>query len=131
MLDLKGHDPRLPRRLARVVEAAGAGELTVCSRSWALLEPLRELAPSLRLVASVGSRRQLRRLDRRFAGRRLAGVSIHRDLLSPGVVERLRERADVVLSWPVETPADARRLAGWGVHGLISKDFAALGTALA
>ena len=53
----------------------------------------------------------------------LAGVSIHERLLDAAVVGELRRRTALVLSWPVESVAQARRLAGWGVHGLISRSF--------
>jgi hypothetical protein len=86
MLDLKGRDPRLSRRLAADLECASPRvPVTVCSRSWRLLEPLRE-SPGVRVVHSVGNRRQLRALRRRFAGRRLGGVSIHRRLLDAATV---------------------------------------------
>lgn len=130
MLDLKGRDPRLPRHLADALAAAErVSPVTVCSRNWRLLEPLRDL-PLVRVVHSVGSRRQLRALRARFADRRLAGISIHRELLSAPVVADLRRRAELVLSWPVETPDEAQRLSGWGVDGLISRDFERIAAAI-
>lgn len=131
MLDLKGRDPRLPRRLAGALAAASREtRITVCSRNWRLLESLRDL-PSVRVVHSVGSRRQLRALRRRFGARRLAGVSIHRELLTAAAVEDLRRRAELVMTWPVETPDEARRLSAWGVDGLISRDFERIAGAIA
>jgi glycerophosphoryl diester phosphodiesterase len=121
MLDLKGLDPRLPRRVAAELARHG-GQVTVCSRNWRFL---RRLA-GVRVVHSVGSRRQLRVLRRRFAGRRLAGVSIHRKLLDPGTVADLRRRAELIITWPVATAEEARRLAGWGVDGVITEHFEAL-----
>ena len=102
----------------------------MCSRSWRLLEPFRD-DPGVRAVHSVGSRRQLRALRRRFAGRRLAGISIHRRLLDPATVADLRERAEMVVSWPVATVEEARRLGAWGVDGVITERFEALAPALA
>ena len=131
MLDLKGRDIRLSRRVAEELACERrAPRVTVCARNWALLEPLagRE---NLRLVHSVGSRRQLRALRRRFAGRRLAGISIHRDLLDAGTVADLRTRADMVMTWPVTSADEARALAGWGVNGVITERFDALVAALA
>lgn len=131
MLDLKGRDRRLAQRVAQALRAAPhSGRITICSQNWRLLDALRGV-PSVRLVHSVGSRRALRALRRRFAGRRLDGISIHRDLLDAGQVRDLHERADVVMSWPVETPDVARRLAGWGVDGLISRDFERVARAIA
>jgi glycerophosphoryl diester phosphodiesterase len=131
MLDLKGHDLRLPGRIVRAIGETGtAGRVTVCSQDWRLLEPLREL-PDVRVVHSVGNARQLARLRRHLAGKPLAGVSIHRRLLDTEVVADLRRRAELVLSWPVESVAQARTLAAWGVQGLISQSFERLAPALA
>jgi glycerophosphoryl diester phosphodiesterase len=50
------------------------------------------------------------------------GVSVRLDLLTPHVVDELRARTDVVMTWPVDTSAaltTARRL---GVDGVISKN---------
>jgi glycerophosphoryl diester phosphodiesterase len=126
MLDLKGRDPLLPHRLAAELERVPPRvPVTVCSRSWRLLGPLRE-RPGVRIVHSVGSRRQLRALRRRFAGRRLGGVSIHRRLLDAATVVDLRTRAELLLTWPVADIEDARRLAGWGVDGVITERYEAL-----
>jgi hypothetical protein len=128
MLDLKGHDARLPDHVLAALDRAGApGRVTVCAQDWRLLEPMAS-RPGIRVVHSVGNARQLARLSRR-AGR-LDGVSIHQRLLDPRVVEDLRRRAAMVLSWPVETAAEARRLAGWGVDGLISRRFETLAAVL-
>jgi glycerophosphoryl diester phosphodiesterase len=131
MLDLKGHDRQLPIRLLRALAQGGPGRrVTVCSQDWALLEPLRGV-PDLRVVHSVGNRRALAALLARSGGDRLDGVSIHRRLLDPTTAAELRTRADLLLSWPVESIAEGRRLAGLGVHGLISQAFEALSTAFA
>jgi len=129
MLDLKGRDAALSRRVAEAL-AARPARVTVCARNWTLLEPLREVL-GIRLVHSVGSRRQLRALRRRFAGRRLAGVSIHRDLLDPATVADLRRRAELVITWPVSTVDEANRLGEWGVDGVITERFDSLLPALA
>jgi glycerophosphoryl diester phosphodiesterase len=128
MLDLKGHDPGLPERVLAAIGTSGRdGRITVCSQDWRLLEPF-AAQPEIRVVHSVGNARQLTRLWRRDGA--LAGVSIHERLLDAAVVEELRRRAALVLSWPVESVAQARRLAGWGVHGLISRSFESLAAEL-
>ena len=129
MLDLKGHDRRLPDRMLAAIAAAGPRDrLTVCSQDWRLLEPLAG-HPEIRVVHSVGDARQLARLWRRED--RLAGISIHERLLDAVVVQELRRRAALVLSWPVESVALARRLGAWGVQGLISRRFEQLAMELA
>ena len=131
MLDLKGRDPRLSRRVAaELARRPLAGPVTVCSRSWRLLEPFLD-DPDVRAVHSVGSRRQLRALRRRFTGRRLSGISIHQRLLDPTTVADLRARAEMILTWPVATVEEARRLAAWGVDGVITERFEALAPELA
>jgi glycerophosphoryl diester phosphodiesterase len=123
MLDLKGRDVRLSELVvAALADRSGGAETVVCSQSWGLLRPLESLA-GLRVVHSVGSRRQLAVLRRRFAGRRLAGISIHRTLLDAATARELRERAALLMSWPVESAAQAHELAGWGVQGLITSRY--------
>jgi glycerophosphoryl diester phosphodiesterase len=120
MLDLKGRDPRLPALAAAALgEHAPGTPVTVCARHWPLLDLLPGL-PEVRPVHSVGTRRQLKRLRRRSEGGRLHGVSIHRELLDARTADDLRQRADVVLTWPVQTCDDVRELVGWGVQGLIT-----------
>lgn len=118
MLDLKGRDRRLPALVAAALgEHAPGAPVTVCARHW----PLLDLLPGVPGVHSVGARRQLEALRRRFDGRRLHGVSIHRKLLDARTVKDLRRRADVVMTWPVQTREDVRELVAWGVHGLITE----------
>jgi glycerophosphoryl diester phosphodiesterase len=118
LLDLKGHDRRLP---GAVLGALGrhpdVRPPTVCARSWQLLEPFRRRG--YRTVYSVGSAAQLRALGRLGAGR-VDGVSVHRRLLDADVVRELGRRAGVVLTWPVNTVDHARALLDWGVQGLIT-----------
>jgi glycerophosphoryl diester phosphodiesterase len=129
MLDLKGHDARLPGLVVDAIDASGVtGRLTVCSQDWRLLEPLATL-PDLRVIHSVGNLRQLARLRRVRAP--LSGVSIHQRLLDAAIVDELRRRAALVLTWPVESAAQARRLAEWGVQGMISQRFESLAVELA
>jgi hypothetical protein len=131
MLDLKGRDPRLPRLVAEAIAAHGQSRpVTVCSQRWDLLEPLRG-TPGIRVVHSVGNARQLDALRRCHTPTRLAGVSIHRELLDARVTRELRDRAELLMSWPVDTGDQAGTLASWGVHGLISSRFEALAPFLA
>jgi hypothetical protein len=115
MLDLKGG-----RRLGRRVAAAlGGRPVTICSRRWSALEPFAGL-PHVRVVHSVGSRRQLRALRRRGC---VDGISIHRRLLDRATVADLRRRAGLIMSWPVASAEEAALLAGWGVDGVITERY--------
>ena len=123
LLDLKGRNTRL----AELVRDALPRDrhVAVCARSRALLEPFADLE-HVRRFQSVGSRRQLRTLLRAADGVALDGVSIHERLLDERVVEALRDRAALVISWPVNSLERARELARLGIQGLISDDPAAL-----
>lgn len=130
LLDLKPPAGRVARALARCLDAHGGGRrVSVCSRNWRALEALRG-RDGVRLVHSVGTRWQLAALRARLASGTVAGVSIHQRLLDPAVVAELKRHVDLLVSWPVETAEDGRRLAGWGVDGLISKRFDVLADAV-
>jgi glycerophosphoryl diester phosphodiesterase len=130
MLDLKGRNRVVSRRVAaELARHRPAGDVAVCSRSWRLLEPFLD-APGIRVVHSVGSRRQLRALRRSFAGRRLAAISIHRRLLDAATVAELRARAEMIICWPVATIDEAQVLGRWGVDGVITEHFEALSPVL-
>ena len=121
VLDLKGHNRRLSDALLRalVPYLGPTPAVTLCARSWPLLEPFRSV-PGVRSVPSVGSGRDLARLRRRIAGSRLAGISVHERLLDRQTTRELRAVADMILSWPVNSTDRARELIAYGVDGLIS-----------
>jgi len=83
-------------------------------------------------VPSASTQYSLSRLRRRLrATDRTYGVSVQLGLLTPHVVNELRARADVVMTWPVDTSAalaTARRL---GADGVISKNLDLLAQVLA
>jgi glycerophosphoryl diester phosphodiesterase len=122
MLDLKGRDPRLSRRVIAELDARSVQlPVTVCARSWKLLDAFED-RPDTRTVCSVGSKRGLRRLLAHRRERRLGGVSIHANLLDAQTVGQLREKCEVVMTWPVNCAERARTLLDWGVHGLITDE---------
>ena len=125
MLDLKGSDRRLATGLAAALREHSRQLTVCCSGSWALLEPMRDL-DNVRVVHSVGNQRQLRSLRKRLAAEPVYGVSIHDKLLSRERVAELRRRADLVMTWPVNSVADVRRLASWGIDGLITDHYEVL-----
>ncbi|MDH4103243.1 MAG: glycerophosphodiester phosphodiesterase [Thermoleophilia bacterium] len=125
LLDLKGPRKELGTRVLDAIRPyLGERDFTVCARSWRVLETFAGL--SVRRVHSVGSARQLRRLQLRFAGERLDGISIHERLLDRDSVASLRVIADVIMTWPVNVPERARELVRLGVDGLITDDVAGL-----
>lgn len=121
LLDLKGADPRLATLVLTELDARR--RVSVCARSWQLLEPFRS-RPDVRVVYSVGTPRELRRLLSRFRDREIEGISIHERLLDATTVAELRRCSELVMSWPVNTLQRARELVALGVDGLISDDLA-------
>jgi glycerophosphoryl diester phosphodiesterase len=120
MLDLKGARSAVGGAVRRALLARAPGRpITVCSRNWRALARL-GVMPGVRIVYSVGSKRQLRTLLARFGRGTLEGVSVHADLLTPAIVGQLRDRAATVMSWPIDSPERADVLAGWGVQGFIT-----------
>jgi glycerophosphoryl diester phosphodiesterase len=128
MLDLKGFDTRLATRVAALLPLDR--RVTVCSRTWRLLDPFLDLA-NVRTIHSVGSERQLRALLRRFDGRVLDGVAIHERLLDADTVTALRRHARTLLTWPVNGAERALALLELGVDGLITDDVDAVTAAVA
>lgn len=121
VLDLKGRDRRLSAALLEALAArlAAGGRTTICARHWPLLDPFRGV-DGLRRVYSVGSARGLRRLRRHLEGNHAEAVTIHERLLDSATVQELRELADTVMSWPINTLDRAEELVRWGVDGLIT-----------
>ena len=120
MFDLKGSDALLPREIIETLASVSPGrEYWVCARTWRLLEPFCHEA-GVQVVHSVGTMRELRTFLARFSWHENRAVSIHRKLLNPATVEALKERAPIVITWPVNTRDvfDAIRLLG--VDGVTS-----------
>ena len=122
MLDLKGWQPWLGRRVATAMEAAAPGvPYVVCSRHWRMLDAF-ELLAHVDVVHSVRSRAELARLPKRLAAHRSWGVAVHRDLLPRIDVPALLRSVDALLTWPVNTVEDVESVAAFGVTGIISDD---------
>ena len=130
VLDLKGRKRRLADLVLDALRPYPGRRVTVCARSWELLDPFRG-SDRVRLVHSVGTAAQLRAFRRRFAEAGADGISIHAKLLDVETVRELRTLAGTVMSWPVNTAERARELVAWGVDGLITDVPATLGAAAA
>lgn len=120
MLDLKGLRPGLaPAVSSALREHAPRTAFTVCTKHWWMLDAF---DPVVRRVMSVSNRPTLRVLRRRLAAGRVFGVSVHLGLLTPSLVAELRERTEVVMTWPVDTPSALARARAMQVDAVISKD---------
>lgn len=128
MVDLKGVHRRLAPRVAEVLRAHDpAAPFAVCTKAWWMLEAFDD---PVRRILSASNRQALARLRRRLRERPAHGVSLRLGLLTPAVVAELRERTDVVMTWPVDTPAALARAREVGVDAVISKDLDLLRTVL-
>jgi glycerophosphoryl diester phosphodiesterase len=123
MLDLKGRSPAIGASVAQLLhEVAGHQVVLACGRRWPTVERVAEL-PFVRAVLSARNRLEVSRLRTRLAnGPRVHGVSLHRSLLTEGLVSELRDRVDVVMSWPVDDPETLHRTLAMGVNGIISNE---------
>jgi glycerophosphoryl diester phosphodiesterase len=120
MFDLKGTNPLLPAVLLDIVhETRPSPGFSVCSQSWDLLEAFRELE-NVRVIHSIGSERQLREAWPRLSWHDRHAISIHRKLLNPATLRALKERAQMVMTWPINSASVLDEVVGLGVDGVIS-----------
>jgi glycerophosphoryl diester phosphodiesterase len=111
--------------VAAVHEVAPGHDVIVCSRVWPAVEAVSEL-PYVRPVLSARTRRELAALRPRVRASRVYGVSVHRSLLTPALVQELHRSVEVVMTWPVNTGAALRETLALGVTGVISDELAVL-----
>jgi glycerophosphoryl diester phosphodiesterase len=122
MLDLKGWQPWLGRRVATAMAGLAPGRrYVVCSRHWRMLDAFDGL-DHVDVVHSVRSRAELARLRHRLAGGRSWGVAVHRELLPRIDVPDLLRTVEVLLTWPVNTTEILEQVLAAGATGVISDD---------
>jgi glycerophosphoryl diester phosphodiesterase len=126
MLDLKGPALTVAAEVAALLcRSAPDTPVTVCTKQWRMLDAFDD-QPLVRRVLSAANPVQLRRLRARLRDRRAAGLSIHRQLLTPAIVAELHRATDLVMVWPVDTDAALEHARWLGVSGVISKNLAML-----
>ena len=129
IVELKGADPAIVPPVLEVVRRARRPDRVMFGGfSHAVLEAARTLAPE---VQTSASRQEIERAIRRAyfqlgpgrTGCTLFQVPIRfhgREILTAGLTRRLRRAGYEVHSWIIDEPDEMRRLADWGVTGLIS-----------
>jgi glycerophosphoryl diester phosphodiesterase len=124
MIDLKGVHPRLAPKVSQLLREASPGRsLTVCTKSWWMLDAF-DLP--VRRVLSAATARGVTRLRARVAAAPVHGVSVRLSLLTPEVVADLHLGTDLVLAWPVDTPGALKQARRVGADGVISKNLGLL-----
>jgi glycerophosphoryl diester phosphodiesterase len=131
MLDLKGRDDATGASVARLLhDVAGHRPVLACGRYWPAVDEVARL-PFGHAVLSARNRVELARLRQRLlAGPPAYGVSLHRSLLHPDLVGRLRGRVEVVMTWPVNDVVTLDAVLEVGVNGVISDEPEVLATLL-
>lgn len=125
-IEIKASVPVAP--VVRAVRAARAADAVIlASFSAEIVLAARELAPSIpRMLISEG-RGSPAALVRQLASCDAAGLSVdHRAIRSAAWVRGINSRGFAVWSWTVNDARVARRLARWGVAGLLGDNPALL-----
>jgi glycerophosphoryl diester phosphodiesterase len=123
MLDLKGRGSAVGAAVATAVhELAPGHDVIVCSRYWPAVEAAAAALDYVRPVLSARTRLELARLRRHVPKRRPYGVSVHRSLLTAPLVAELHASVEVVMTWPVNTPAVLDEVLQLGTSGVISDE---------
>ena len=116
-LDLKGEEPELGPAILRELRATAPKRLiAACGRNYAQLDPLRH-EPNVVLFYSVGKEKEWAEAWPRLEEMRHPGLSLHFQLATPQVLDRLHEMGATVVCWGVETFADLTRLDDMGLDG--------------
>lgn len=124
MLDLKGRDPEVSRRIiAELREHAPDRPVLVCSQNWNLLAPFRFHEQAI-IVHSIGNSWQLRNAWEHLASDTCDALSIQYQLLDDERVALLRERVPLIFTWAINSSDRYQQVTDWGLDGAITDDLA-------
>ena len=125
MLDLKGRRASTGIAVAELLhDRAPRHDVLVCGRYWPSVDAVAGLG-FVRPVLSARNRAELASLRRRLRGSAAPapyGVSVHVSLLDGEVVAELRDRVEVVMTWPVDDEPTLARVAALGANGVITNE---------
>jgi glycerophosphoryl diester phosphodiesterase len=129
IVELKGEEPDVARRVLDVVREAGAGDRVIIGGfSQHVLSIVRRMAPALptsatRSEVQAALRRSFFRIAPRRSGYALFQVPFRlrgRQVLTRAFVRTARRAGLPVQAWIVDDADEMRTLIGWGVTGIIS-----------
>jgi len=125
LLDLKGRRAATGLAVAELLhERAPGRDVLVCGRYWPSVDAVADL-DFVRPVLSARNRAELGALRRRLrtdAGPAPYGVSLHVSLLDRELVAELRDRVEVVMTWPVDDLPTLDRVVALGANGPITNE---------
>ena len=116
-LDLKGVDPKLPVQTIEYIRSVQADrQIILCGRTWSQLD-LIEHEKGVTTFYSVGSDEELALIWDRIERMEHPAISIHKRYLVEETVRRFKEKDVTIVTWPVNTFGEAKRLHELGVDG--------------
>jgi glycerophosphoryl diester phosphodiesterase len=116
-LDLKGIDPRLPiQTIEYIRREQPERQIILCGRTWAQLDLVEE-EEDVTVFFSVGSDEELAAIWSRLDRMEEPAISIHKRYLNEETVKRFKDRGTTIVTWAVDTFAEAKRLHELGVDG--------------
>lgn len=116
-LDLKGTDTQLPLDIvAYIREKQPERRIILCGRTWAQLDRVAE-EQDVTIFYSVGSDEELAAIWSRLDRMEHPAISINKRYLNAESVARFKERDVTIVTWTVNTFAEAKALHALGVDG--------------
>ena len=116
-LDLKGVDTRLPLQAIEYIRSVQPErQIILCGRTWAQLDAVEDQT-GITVFFSVGSDEELALIWDRLGKMEHPAISIHKRYLTEANVRRFKEKNTTIVTWPVNTFAEAKHLHELGVDG--------------
>lgn len=116
-LDLKGEDTHLPIQLVETIRTIQpARQIIVCGRNWTQLDPIANDS-DVSVFYSVGSDQELANIWDKLENMPHPAISINKRYLTEELVRRLKDQNVTIVTWTVNTFAEARKLHDLGVDG--------------
>jgi len=116
-LDLKGVDPKLPKQTIEYIRSVQPDrKIILCGRTWPQLDLVAD-ETDVTAFYSVGSDEELALIWTRIETMEFPAISIHKRYLTEANVRRFKESDVTIVTWPVNTFAEAKTLHDLGVDG--------------
>jgi glycerophosphoryl diester phosphodiesterase len=116
-LDLKGVDPKLPTQMVEYIRKhQPERKIILCGRTWAQLDLVEE-HEDVTVFFSVGSDEEFAAIWSRLDKMEHPAISINKRFLTEETVRTFKDRGVTIVTWTVNTFAEAKRLHGYGVDG--------------